>query len=110
MTEALSLMWRDASEAPLLMALIVLPTLIALPRLRHSRLATLPPIVLAALLLFWFLHYVVGSTDPGLFWAMLPFLVAFALGLVLAVASWIFPRKQHSSESVDKRPRAIAPG
>ncbi len=110
MGEALSLMWRDASEAPGLMALIILPTLVALPRLRHSRLAAFPPIVLAALVLLWFLYYVMGSSDPGLFWALLPFLVTFVLGLVLAVASWILPREQQSSESADARSRVAATG
>jgi hypothetical protein len=94
MGQALALMWRDATEAPLLMALIAVPALIAMPRLGRSPLPTMCVAVLSTQLVAWFLWYLGGSSNLGLFWSLIPFVLAFVFGLALAIGSWIYPRRQ----------------
>lgn len=88
------MMWRDANEAPLLVVLLVLPLVIAAPRLRRSRSAALAICVVSAQLLLWFAYYVSGVGNLGLFWPLISFAVAIFLGLTLAVASWMPPRRR----------------
>ncbi|TIC84242.1 hypothetical protein [Nocardioides sp. GY 10127] len=67
----------DAQHAPVLVLLLVLPTLLAVPALRRgSRVAFVAPGALVVLLLLWFCYYALDWPNPGVFG-----ILAVALGL-----------------------------
>ena len=89
MDGALSMMRRDAGEAPVLVVLMVLPLLLSLPRLGRSRFAALGVLALAGQLVVWFGYYALDVPNPGLHGALLVFALPFVVSVGLLVLSWV---------------------
>jgi hypothetical protein len=93
MGDALSLMWRDATEWPVLTLFLMLPTALSIvPISRGSKLALLPPLILSGQCAMSFLYYATDWwSNPGMGGAMkfavVPTLVGLALAMVAALSS-----------------------
>ena len=89
MIEALELMWRDAGEAPLLIAFMFSPTVLAAFAWRRgSRLALVPMGVLIAQVGVWFAYYATdGFSNSGMAGVWANFIIPTLVSLVVAAAA-----------------------
>jgi hypothetical protein len=89
MGDVLDLMWRDAAEAPWLLAFVVLPVVVAGLALRGgSRIALIPVVIFIAEVALWFAYYATDwFSNPGAGLGALLIIIPALIGLVIAVAA-----------------------
>lgn len=109
MNEAVSLMWRDISQAPVLIGLMLIPVLLSLPGLRRSsRLAVLPVLIFVGQTALWFLYYATDwFSNPGSGGALIVGVAPSVLGTLIALVAWV--QTQHRDAPVRDRPEVASP-
>ena len=92
MDVAVGLIWRDATEAPLLVAFLVLPVAVAGFALRRgSRLALVPMGIFVAQVGLWFAYYATDwFSNPGAAAGALMMMIPTMANLVIAAAALEF--------------------